>query len=306
MELMNHNGKASGNKFSKTLDQEGLKKLMFTQLYKEKVGNVVSPLKIGSHIPLSTVHSDSEFFQIFLGSPSTYQRRDIWTTRIRRDKKFFVHAPYSINLANEARPSIKELSIQWMQDALLDLAGYNCSIVFHTGKLGSMASFAEGIERLLQLPYPNRKLLLEGPTGKGTELCATIDDLRKLYEATHWSNKLGFCLDTCHSFSAGWTDYENPQSTEKLLELLEPIVSSVDLVHLNDSSSCYNSKEDYHESIGEGYIWHKDDSSLMRLLELTESSDTHVILETPCHLDLNYVKDRYNYHKNKLDILDFI
>ena len=68
-------------------------------------------------------------------------------------------------------------------------------------------------------------------------------------------NRLGVCLDTCHTFAAGY----NIKDHEKYKETMKKFEDIVGLqyltgIHLNDSKVPLASKKDRHENIGKGYL----------------------------------------------------
>lgn len=115
------------------------------------------------------------------------------------------------------------------------------------------------------------KILLENCAEK-TKVPRTIDDMIYLYKKLEENNlldRVNFCIDTCHLFSAGEFDL----STKKHVDLFYEIFCSqigleyLFLIHLNDSKKEFGSGVDRHENLGEGHIW-KDNESLERFLKL--------------------------------------
>ncbi len=78
----------------------------------------------------------------------------------------------------------------------------------------------------------------------------------------------GFCMDTCHSWSAG---LDLVASTEELLA----ITGGIELVHCNDSRDEQGSSRDRHETLTKGQIPPEDILAAVRL------ANAPVICETP-------------------------
>jgi len=89
--------------------------------------------------------------------------------------------------------------------------------------------------------------------------------------------RIGFCLDTCHVFSAGydlrnrydevWADWDRVIGLEHL-----------GCLHLNDSRTPLGSRRDRHALIGEGSL---GDEPFKRIMRDPRLSHVPKILETP-------------------------
>ncbi|HHJ80807.1 MAG TPA: deoxyribonuclease IV, partial [Candidatus Tenderia electrophaga] len=68
-------------------------------------------------------------------------------------------------------------------------------------------------------------------------------------------SRVGVCLDTCHSFTAGY-DLRTSSAREKSFSEFENIVGFKYLcgMHLNDSKPDLGARVDRHESLGKGKI----------------------------------------------------
>jgi deoxyribonuclease-4 len=87
------------------------------------------------------------------------------------------------------------------------------------------------------------------------------------------------CLDTAHSFAAGY-DWRDEQAARAAFDELDRTVGfdNVRVVHFNDSKSAFQSRVDRHWHIGQGEI---GAAGLARVLNHPELSDRPFILETP-------------------------
>ena len=68
-------------------------------------------------------------------------------------------------------------------------------------------------------------------------------------------SRIGVCLDTCHTFAAGY-DLRTLEACEKTFSEFDRIVgfSYLKGMHLNDSKCELNSRKDRHQSLGQGEI----------------------------------------------------
>src|SRR5207245_2412412 len=68
-------------------------------------------------------------------------------------------------------------------------------------------------------------------------------------------DRLGVCVDTCHTFAAGY-DFRTRDGYEALLRTIDETVGAgrIRAFHLNDSVGDLGSKLDRHEDIGKGKL----------------------------------------------------
>jgi deoxyribonuclease-4 len=99
------------------------------------------------------------------------------------------------------------------------------------------------------------RLLIEGTAGTGTSLGRTFEELAELRDAIAEDvrDRVGFCLDTCHLFSAGYDlvgDYDGVWDRWEAVAGLRHL----GCLHLNDSKTPFDSRRDRHELIAEGSL----------------------------------------------------
>jgi len=101
------------------------------------------------------------------------------------------------------------------------------------------------------------KLILETSSGQGSEMLTDVRDIGEFYKrfTPVQQEKLGFCIDTCHIFAAGY-DIRTVAGAKSFLKLWKKNIGleKISLCHLNDSKTQLNSRKDRHEHFGEGYI----------------------------------------------------
>ena len=131
-------------------------------------------------------------------------------------------------------------------------------VVIHVGKHCNRCSVEEAINimrstisELLETATPECPLLIEVPAGQGTELCTTVEELSSFYLSFSQEQRKRFfiCLDTQHSFGAGYFPMEYIQSLISLCG-----IDVLKLIHLNDSRVERGSHLDRHQAIGKGFI----------------------------------------------------
>lgn len=93
--------------------------------------------------------------------------------------------------------------------------------------------------------------------GHGNTIGGTLSefkDLLALIPKEHHS-RIGICMDTCHSFAAGY-DLVTPQGFKSFLAEFDELIGLQFLraLHLNDSKAPRGSKRDLHANIGTGFL----------------------------------------------------
>lgn len=94
-------------------------------------------------------------------------------------------------------------------------------------------------------------ILLENTAGQGTALGDSFGHLSGIVALSRHPGRLGFCLDTCHAFVAGY-DLRTRAGLDAALGELD--LARLKFVHLNDTKGGLGSHLDRHEHIGQGSI----------------------------------------------------
>lgn len=168
------------------------------------------------------------------------------------------HAPYTMNAcAKDAH--LREFARDMMQEDLARMEAlpgnyYN----FHPGshvKQGVDVGIAFIVEQLNAVLTPEQHtiVLLETMAGKGSEVGATFEELRRIIDGVALSEKVGVCFDTCHVWDGG---YDIVNNLDGVLEQFDQVIglSRLRAVHINDSKNPLGAHKDRHEKIGEGHI----------------------------------------------------
>jgi deoxyribonuclease-4 len=173
----------------------------------------------------------------------------------------FLHMPYLPNIASLKskfyKPSIDSIATD-LQRA--DQLGAQYLIIHIGHRMESsedqaIEAVSQGIDQAFEKAKNGVILLLENTAGQGTEIGYTFDQSKKMIEGVHDHQRMGVCLDTAHSFEAGY-DLSNQAGIERTLETFDHTIGlkRLHLLHLNDSKTPLGSRKDRHWHIGEGYI----------------------------------------------------
>ena len=122
-------------------------------------------------------------------------------------------------------------------------------------------------------------VLLETTAGQGTVLGARFEELAQVLEASRFTERIGVCYDTCHTFVAGY-DIRTPAAYERTMAEFDRILSIGKLLcfHFNDAKKDLGSRRDRHEHIGEGKL---GEAAFAQLLTDKRFASVPKILETP-------------------------
>jgi len=97
--------------------------------------------------------------------------------------------------------------------------------------------------------------VIENTAGQGSNLGYRFEHLAELIDRVEDKSRIGVCLDTCHSFAAGY-DLRTPEACRDTFAEFDRVVGFQYLkgMHINDSKKELGSRVDRHESIGKGAI----------------------------------------------------
>ncbi len=129
-----------------------------------------------------------------------------------------------------------------------------------------------------RLQFAKLKILLENTAGQGECIGHRFEHLRAIMRACP-ELPLGVCVDTAHSFTAGY-DIREADGLEATIAIIKKTVGlkNVRAVHFNDSRAPFNSRVDRHWHIGEGHI---GADALRRFAQHPKLAHCAFILETP-------------------------
>jgi len=220
--------------------------------------------------------------QFFLGDPQDWRAPSLPGGRepdqIRADFEAagvaaYVHAPYVMNVAspnNRIRiPSRKILEQQLNAAASIGAAGlivHGGHVTIDTDPAEGYQSWRKAIERIHR-PLP---MLIENTAGGDGAMVRSLDNLARLWDVVGdaGDGNVGFCLDTCHAYSAG-------EDLAGLVDRVKAITGRIDLVHCNNSRDEFGSGRDRHADLESGTI----DPAL--LVAVVRAAGAPIICETP-------------------------
>jgi len=235
----------------------------------------------------------AEVVQVHPTAPQTWRRLTLDAEAIGDVRKrmagagpdtVFFHAVYLVNLGTP-RPELLSQSVGSLRHYLelatsLGVTG----VIFHPGSHRGqgfdvvLPQLARSMREALTGAGPDTRLLIENSAGAGDNIGSTFAQIARMLEAVD-DARLGVCVDTAHTLTAGY-DIASEAGLARTLDELQSAVGMdrVLAVHANDSKAPLGSNVDRHENIGLGYL---GDDGLRRICREPRLDRLPFILEVP-------------------------
>ncbi len=235
----------------------------------------------------------AETIQIFSGAPQAWRRKKYTETEVETYKAkvaetgiapAFIHGLYLINLAG-SNPDLLAKSYdaltQEMQAAhVLGARG----VIFHLGSHkgagydSCVQQVADYVRQVLDATPEDTWLILENSAGMGGAVGSKFAELGRIVRDAG-SERVKVCLDTQHSFAAGY-DVKTRAGLDAAMEEFDREIGLGRLaaVHANDSKCPLGGGIDRHANIGEGHIGR---DGFENMLSHAAFADVPFLLEVP-------------------------
>jgi len=242
----------------------------------------------GQSIGATTIQLFTANQKQWKGKPITEERAELFERTLQETnlKKIMSHAGYLLNLGTPDPVNLKKSRKGFVEEIERCLALGITFLNFHPGAalngskeacLDRICESILGIEELLE--EESLTLLLESTAGQGSAVGNTFDELGYIVDKVKKRVPIGVCIDTCHSFAAGY-DIRTAGGWKKTLDEFDKDVGLKHLkaFHLNDSVKELGSRKDRHAPIGEGEI---GNDSFRFLMTHEKTRELPKYLETP-------------------------
>ena len=202
-----------------------------------------------------------------------------------RVQQVLPHAGYLINLANPDPVAHAKALDSFIGELTrceeLGLPMLNFHPGSHLKKIDPAAAcklVAEAINEALRQTH-GVTAVIENTAGQGACLGSNFEELAAMIAGVEDKQRVGICLDTAHTFAAGF-DIRTADGWQRTLDAFDRIVGFKFLrgMHLNDAKVGLNSHVDRHESLGKGHIGWKPFELIMQDARF---ANIPLILETP-------------------------
>lgn len=121
--------------------------------------------------------------------------------------------------------------------------------------------------------------VIENTAGQGSNVGFGFQHLASIIDRVEDKSRVGVCLDTCHTYSAGY-DLKTEEGYVETFKEFDEVVGAQYLkaIHLNDTKKPLASRVDRHDSIGKGLLGME---FFQRFMKDSRFDDMPLILETP-------------------------
>ncbi|RDE19444.1 deoxyribonuclease IV [Motiliproteus coralliicola] len=171
------------------------------------------------------------------------------------------HDSYLINLGHPDREGLEKSRAAFIDElqrcAQLGLTLLNFHPGSHLSRIDQDACLdrvAESINIALDR-VEGVTAVIENTAGQGSNLGHRFEQLARIIDGVEDKSRVGVCLDTCHTFVAGY-DLRGMEACRQSFDEFERIVGFEYLrgMHLNDAKVDFATRVDRHHSLGQGYI----------------------------------------------------
>ncbi|KAK4226111.1 xylose isomerase-like protein [Podospora fimiseda] len=269
-----------------------LKKSMYIGAHVSGAGGVQNAISNASQIGANA-------FALFLKSQRKWTSPPLasdaisqWNSLLKKDpstsyeptKHILPHGSYLVNLA-QSDPAKAEQAYANFLDDLQRCESLNISLYnFHPGSTGGepMAEACARIAAQLNKAHKATKsviTVIENMCGSGNVVGGRFEDIRDIIAGVEDKSRVGVCIDTCHTFAAGY-DLRTPEAYEKTMQEFDEVIGLKYLkaFHLNDSKAPFGSHRDLHANIGTGFLGLRAFHNIMNDDRL---QNLPMVLETP-------------------------
>ncbi len=195
------------------------------------------------------------------------------------------HDSYLINLGHPEKEGLEKSRKAFLDELQrceqLGLAYLNFHPGSHLNKSTEAQCLARIAESINLVIGSTRDVIavIENTAGQGSNVGHRFEHLAAIIDQVEDKSRVGVCLDTCHTFAAGY-DIKSEAGYAATMDAFESIVgfSYLKGMHLNDSKKDSASRVDRHASIGKGTLGL---AVFRRILRDDRFDGIPLILETP-------------------------
>lgn len=247
-----------------------------TPLNAHKIGAKAFALFTGWNSRWSSKDPTPEVIELFRGNCELYG----YTPDV-----ILPHDNYLINLASpdsqKLAMSRKSFLDEMRRAEMLGLTMLNFHPGSHLNKLSedeALDLVAESINITLD-KTDGVTAVIESTAGQGSNLGWKFEHLAHIIDKVEDKSRVGVCVDTCHTHSAGY-DFVSPEGYEQTWEEFDDVVGFNYLrgMHINDNMRTLGSRKDRHQLIGQGSLGKE---FFTRLMNDPRFDNIPLILETP-------------------------
>lgn len=195
------------------------------------------------------------------------------------------HDSYLINLGHPEKEGLEKSRMAFLDEMIrceqLGLKMLN----FHPGshlKLISVDQCLALIAESINITLDKTKgvtAVIENTAGQGSNVGFSFMHLAQIIDKVEDKSRVGVCIDTCHTYSAGY-DLKTEAGYQATFKEFDDVIGLTFLkaVHLNDTKKEFASRVDRHETLGNGFLGME---FFERIMKDERFDNIPFILETP-------------------------
>ena len=258
---------------------------------------------IGAHVsasggvenaPLNAMEIGANAFALFtknqrqwVSAPLTAKSVELFKENCRKggfDSRYILpHDSYLINLGNPDEEAVQKSRAAFIDEMQrceqLGLTMLNFHPGSHLNKV-SIEKCLDDIAANINLALSKTTgvtAVIENTAGQGSNVGNRFEEIRYIIDRIDDKSRVGVCLDTCHTYSAG---YDILRNYDGVFDEFEKVIGFEYLrgIHLNDTKKPLASRVDRHESVGMGLL---DMEFFKRFMTDKRFDNMPIILETP-------------------------
>ncbi|MEM0134636.1 MAG: deoxyribonuclease IV [Thermoplasmatales archaeon] len=195
-----------------------------------------------------------------------------------------IHASYLINLGSPEEDKYRKAYGAFVDELRRAEQLGVPYLIFHpgahmgSGEANALNRISEAMNSAISETKGSRvKLVIENTAGQGTTVGYSLDHLAFLAKHSEDKERIGFCIDTCHAYQAG---YDINNNFDAFLAEFDSMIGIglIRAFHLNDSKYAFNKHLDRHENLGKGHLSH---DFYIKLFQEPRLAKIPAFLETP-------------------------
>lgn len=236
------------------------------------VGAHVSAAGVVGNAPLNAAAIGARAFALFTRNQRQWAAKPLTEEEIAtfrnncREKGFspgqiLAHDGYLINLGHPEAEALAKSRAAFLAEMRRCEALGITLLNFHPGSHLRLSSEEECLDRIaesIRIALAGTEgvtAVIENTAGQGSNLGFRFEQIARIIERVDDRNRVGVCLDTAHTFAAGY-DLRTPEAYAETMALFDRIVGFRYLrgAHLNDSKAELGSCVDRHAPIGKGKL----------------------------------------------------
>lgn len=156
---------------------------------------------------------------------------------------------------------------------------------FHPGSHLNKISLEECLRRIAESinmaldQTQGMTAVIENTAGQGSNVGFSFQHIAYIIEKVEDKSRVGVCIDTCHTYSAGY-DLKTEEGYKQTWKEFDETIGGQYLraIHLNDTKKPFASRVDRHDSIGKGLLGME---FFQRFMRDPRFDNMPLILETP-------------------------